>query len=267
MVSADATYEIRAVKYAERDARRADHFVHGDAHDAAMPMDYFVWTVTGAGRVWVVDTGFGQADADARGRRLVRSVTEALATVGVDAATVDDVIVTHLHYDHIGGFDQFPRARFHVQDREVAHATGRHMTHDHLAHAFSSDHIRGFVGLVFDKRVVFHDGDAELAPGLSVHLVGGHTHGLQVVRVRTRAGWVVLASDAAHYYENLETGRPYPVVFSVGDMLDGHRRLLELADDQRLVVPGHDPAVFDRYPATEPTLEGIAVRIDGKPRS
>ena len=93
-----------------------------------MPMDYFVWAVVGHDRTWVIDTGFDVGDAERRGRRLVRSVSEALALIGVDAATATDVVITHLHYDHVGGFAQFPAARFHVQDREMAYATGRHMT-------------------------------------------------------------------------------------------------------------------------------------------
>jgi glyoxylase-like metal-dependent hydrolase (beta-lactamase superfamily II) len=197
-------YELFAIRYAMREARRADHFIGGDPHDAPMPMDYFVWAIVGPDRTWVVDTGFEQDDATARRRRLVRTVTEALATIDIDATTVTDVVITHLHYDHIGGHAQFPIARFHVQDREMAFATGRNMTHRAINHSFTPSHIADMVLLVHGGRVVFHDGVDELANGLSVHHVGGHTDGLQVVRVRTDAGWLVLASDASHYYENME---------------------------------------------------------------
>ena len=131
-------------------------------------------------------------------------------------------MITHLHYDHIGGFAQFPSARFHVQDREMAYATGRHMTRAALSHAFTPDHVAALVMEVYAGRVVFHDGDSELAPGLSLHRVGGHTDGLQVVRVHTEVGWIVLASDATHYYENFTAGRPFPIVFDVGAMLEGY---------------------------------------------
>ena len=260
-------YEVCAVKYAERDGRRSEHFLGGDPHDAPMPMDYFVWVVRGGGRTFVVDTGFEQSDADARGRRLLRSVSDALAVVDVDASTVADVVITHLHYDHVGGFAQFPQAQFHVQDREVAYATGRYMAFANLAHAFDSDHIAAFVHEVFAGRVVFHDGDADLAPGLSVHHLGGHTDGLQVVRVHTEVGWIVLASDGTHFYENIESGRPFPFVYSVGDLLVGYATLRRLADHDRLVVPGHDPAVFDRYPPYSTAARGVAVRLDVEPTS
>lgn len=260
-------YQVYAVKYAERSARRAEHFIGGDPHDEPMDMDYFVWAIVGGpdDRTWVVDTGFDTFDAERRQRRLVRSVTEGLATVGIDAAIVDDVILTHLHYDHVGGFAQFPAARFHLQDVEMAYATGRFMTHGALGHAYTPDHVADLVHLVHGDRVVFHDGDDELAPGLSLHLVGGHTRGLQVVRVATEVGWLVLASDASHYYENMESGRPFPIVWNIGDMLEGHRRCRRLASDPSLVVPGHDPRVFDRYPPAGDGLDGVAVRLDVVP--
>lgn len=256
------TYEVYAVKYAERDARRPEHFLGGDAHDAPMPMDYFVWAVVGAEATWIVDTGFGPSDAAQRNRTLVRTVTEALATIGIDAATATDVIITHLHYDHIGGHYEFPQARFHVQDREMAFATGRHMTHRGLNHAFTASHIADMVLLVHDGRVVFHDGTSELAPGLSVHHVGGHTDGLQIVRVQTSIGRLVLASDASHYYENMDADRPFSIAFDIGAMYDAFTTARSLADRPELVIPGHDPLVLERFEPAGPGLEGIAVRLD-----
>jgi glyoxylase-like metal-dependent hydrolase (beta-lactamase superfamily II) len=262
MADAPTVYEVYAVKYAERDAHRAEHFLGGDPHDTPMPMDYFVWAIVGPDKTWVVDTGFAELDAATRQRRLLRPVTDALATVGVEAASVSDVIITHLHYDHVGGHQQFPNARFHLQDREMAFATGRHMTHRALNHAFTPSHVADMVMLVHEGRVVFHDGDDELAPGLTVHLVGGHTNGLQVVRVRTNIGWLVLASDATHYYENFEAERPFPIVFDVGAMLDAYSTLQCLADQPELVVPGHDPLVLERFEVARAGLEGVAVRLD-----
>jgi glyoxylase-like metal-dependent hydrolase (beta-lactamase superfamily II) len=255
-------HRVYAVKYAERDARRPEHFLGGDEHDVPMPMDYFVWAVVGDDRTWVVDTGFEAADAERRGRRLLRTATEALAMVGVDAATVEDVILTHLHYDHAGGVAQFPYARFHLQDREMAFATGRHMAQPVFNHAMTADHIAALVHAVHAGRVAFHAGDAELAPGLSVHLLGGHTDGLQVVRVSTAGGWLVLASDASHYYENMERGRPFPIVFDVGAMVAGYTTLRQLASSPDAVIPGHDPLVLQRFPPAGPGLEGVAVRLD-----
>lgn len=254
-------YQVFAVKYAERDARRPEHFLGGDPHDAPMPMDYFVWVVAGRGRTWVVDTGFDSLDATARRRRLLRTAADAVALLGVDASTAPDVVLTHLHYDHAGGVRHFPNARLHVQDREMAFATGRHMGRPAIGHAFTGQHVADVVLANFDGRVAFHAGDDELAPGLTVHLLGGHTDGLQVVRVETARGPVVLASDSTHYYENLETGRPFPILYDVGAMLDGFDRLRALAGPDGVIVPGHDPMVFERHEPADPSLAGVAVRI------
>jgi len=122
------------------------------------------------------------------------------------------------------------------------------------------------VGRLFEGRVEFHDGDSTITPGLSVHLVGGHTAGLQAVRVHTARGWLVLASDASHLYANMEQRRPFPAVYNVGDMMEGFRRLSSLADGPELVIPGHDPQVLSRFPAHSPQTEGWIARLDGAPR-
>jgi len=260
-------YEVFAIKYATREARRPDHFVGGDPHDAPMAMDYFVWVVRNAQRTIVVDTGFDADMAEKRKRVLLRKPREALRLLDVDAAEVRDVVITHLHYDHVGTFDQFPKARFHLQDAEMEFATGRHMCHDYLAHGFEVEQVVGMVRLVYGKRVVFHKGTHELAPGVSLHHLGGHTAGLQCVRVKTRRGWVVLASDSSHYYEHFQKDRVFTLAFNLGDMLRGYRTLHELAESPDHIIPGHDPLVLRYYPAVSPALEGIAVRLDVEPRT
>jgi glyoxylase-like metal-dependent hydrolase (beta-lactamase superfamily II) len=258
-------YEVLALKYAWRPARRADLFIGGDPHDAPATMDYYLWVIRGEGRTVVVDTGFNQDMAAKRGRTLLRTPVEALSLVGVDAAQVENVVITHFHNDHVGAFDSFPKAAFHVQDDEMAFATGRHMRHDRFARPYEPDHVCGLVRMVFGNQVVFHDGDEEIAPGISVHRIGGHTAGLQVVRVNTRRGWVVLASDASHFYEHFETGRGFPLVFHVGDLIEGYGKLKKLAASPSHVIPGHDPLVMFRYPPVSQALDGIAVRLDADP--
>ena len=86
--------------------------------------------------------------------------------------------------------------------------------------------------------------------------------GLPVVRMRTRRGWVVLASDAAHYYANLEQGRPFPIAASIPDTLEGCDTLRRLASSPAHIVSGHDPLVLQHYPTAGLGLEGIAVRLD-----
>ena len=258
-------YEIFAIKYATRPARRTDHFIGGDPHDAPMPMDYFVWLVRNANRTFVIDTGFTREMAAQRKRTYLRTPKEGLALLGVAADSVKHVVLTHMHYDHVGTFHDFPNALFYLQDDEMAYATGRHMGHHQFNHSYEAEDIVGVVRLVFKERVHFIRGEQVLAPGISVHHIGGHTMGMQCVRVMTARGWVVLASDCTHYYEHMEQGRCFVTAYNLGDMREGYDTLRRLAESNQHVVPGHDPLVLQRYPAPSKELEGIVVRLDVMP--
>jgi glyoxylase-like metal-dependent hydrolase (beta-lactamase superfamily II) len=255
-------YEVYAVKYAHHERRSRENFLGGDPHDAPMPLDYFVWLIRGDGREIVVDTGFSAAMAAKRGRNHLRCPAEGLRLLGVDAARVSDVIITHLHYDHAGNLDLFPAATLHIQDRELNYATGRYMCHECFRGAYEEEDVVSMVRRVYAGRVRFHEGDAEIAPGVSVHLIGGHTMGIQSVRVMTRRGWLVLASDASHFYANMEEERPFPIIWSVAEMVAGYAKLRALAASPQHIIPGHDPLVMARYPALSPDLEGIVARLD-----
>ncbi|MCK8787833.1 N-acyl homoserine lactonase family protein [Roseomonas sp. NAR14] len=261
-----SVYEIHAIRYAHNgERRRGENFVGGDPHDGPMPMDYFVWVLRGEAGTFVFDTGFDEPMARKRQRRITRPVAEGLKAIGVEPDEVRDVILSHMHYDHAGNHDLFPRARYHIQEEEMRYCTGRCMCHATLRHPFEAADVTAMVGRIFEGRAQFHAGAAELAPGLSVHLVGGHSRGLQFVRARTRRGWVVLASDASHYYENFEQRRPFPILDSLSDMLDGYDAMDRLAASPAHIVPGHDPLVLQRYPASREGLEGVA-RLDAEPQ-
>jgi glyoxylase-like metal-dependent hydrolase (beta-lactamase superfamily II) len=118
---------------------------------------------------------------------------------------------------------------------------------------------------VFAGRAAFHDGAGEIVPGVTVHHIGGHSMGLQSVRVKTRRGHVVLAADASHLYAHLESGRVFPIVYNVGEVVEGYETLKKLATSPGHVVPGHDPLVLKRYPAAKPGLEGWVARLDAEP--
>lgn len=258
-------YEVYALKYATRPARRSANFVGGDPHDAPMPLDYYVWVVRNADRLVLVDTGFFQDMADKRHRTLLRTPVQALELIGITATDVRDIIITHMHNDHVGTFDAWPNARFHLQDAEMRYATGRHMGCEIHRRAYEPDHVAGLVRLVYGDRVAFHDGDAEIAPGISVHRVGGHTAGMQVVRVHTARGWMVLASDASHFYEHIEQRRCFTLVFHVGEMFQGYARIEALAQSPDHIIPGHDPLVMEKYPPASRALAGIVARLDAPP--
>ncbi len=149
----------------------------------------------------------------------------------------------------------------------MQYATGPHMCAGAMNQPFTPGHIADMVHNVFEGRVAFYSADGEIAPGITVHHIGGHTMGLQVVRVLTKRGWVMVASDATHFYENMERVAPFPIVYNVGDMVRGYETLHKLADTPAHIVPGHDPLVLDRYPAPDSRLEGVVVRLDVEPTS
>jgi len=259
-------YEVYALRYARREAMRRDHFIMGDPHDAPMPMDYFVWVALVPERTILIDTGFTRETAAKRGREFLRCPVDSLSLLGVDPAAIEDVVITHLHYDHAGNVHRFGGAQTHLQEQELLFAVGRHIRYPFIAHGYEPDDIVALVRANFAQRLRLYNGPAQIAPGITIHPVGGHTPGVQFVRVHTRRGWVVLASDVSHYYENLERHHPFPAVTNIPDTLEAFDRLVEAAPTQHHIVPGHDPLVLARYPAPRPELEGVAARLDAEPR-
>jgi glyoxylase-like metal-dependent hydrolase (beta-lactamase superfamily II) len=257
--------EVYAIRYGHHPRRAADNFIGGDPHDIIQPLDYFVWAIVGASGTIILDTGFDESVGSRRGRHTIRPVREGLAALGIAPDTIEDVIVSHMHYDHSGNGDLFPRARYHLQDDEMDYCTGRCMGHAQLRNSFEEDYVVAMVRKLFAGRVMFHDGDDEIAPGVSVHRIGGHAKGLQSVRVKTRRGYVMLASDATHLYAHMDEGRVFPTTYNVAEVLEGYAKLKRLATSPRHVVPGHDPQVMTRYPAAKPGLEGWIVRLDVEP--
>ena len=261
------TYEILALRYATKgDRTRQENFLEPvDAHDAPMPIDFYVWVLRSDRRTIVVDTGFDRIEAAKRDRRVMRLPAEALAAVGVDAGSVEDVIVTHLHYDHAGTLGAFRRARFHLQESEMQFATGRWMLDDAERHAYSADHVAEMVHRLFERRVAFHAEDGEVAPGVTVHRMPGHTMGMQAVRVRTARGMVLLASDASHFYEHWVRRVPFAICWSPVDLMASYERFEALAESEDHVIPGHDPLVRTLYPKADTGLGDDAVRLDAAP--
>jgi glyoxylase-like metal-dependent hydrolase (beta-lactamase superfamily II) len=265
--TAEDIHEIYAIKYGHHSRRSPVNFIGGDPHDILQPLDFFVWAIVGPSGTIVVDTGYDEAMAEARQREITKPVRDGLAALGVAPDSVKNVIISHLHYDHCGNHDLFPQARYHLQDCEMAYATGRCMCHQALRLPFDVEDVTAMVRKVFTGRVAFHDGEDEVVPGVTVHHIGGHSKGLQSVRVKTRLGYVVIAADATHLYAHINEGRVFPLVYNVGEVLEGYETLKKLASSPKYVVPGHDPAVLTHYPAAKAGLEGWIVRLDAEPKA
>src|SRR5690606_8684157 len=219
-------YEVYALRYARMTRPASHNFILHDGHDGAVGMDFCVWLIKRGDLAILVDTGFGDRGATLRNRPLDCCPIDALKHLGVSAESIQDVILTHLHWDHAGNLDKLPRANFHVQEAEAAFATGPCMCQPLLRRPFAVEDVCDFVHRLYQERVTFHNGDDAMLPGIELLHIGGHTKGLQAVRVHTARGWIVLASDAAHYYDNATLKVPFPVVVDVEQMLVGHQRLL-----------------------------------------
>jgi glyoxylase-like metal-dependent hydrolase (beta-lactamase superfamily II) len=209
----------------------------------------------------VIDAGFNAEVAARRGRDHLRCPTEGLRELGIASETVPLLILTHLHYDHVGNLEKFPAATFVVQEEEMGFWTGRYAGRPHFRSTVEPEDVLRLVRENFAGRLRFVAGSEEVVPGVEVHRTGGHSRGLQIVRIGTLRGSVVLASDAAHFYANIEQDRPYSIVADLAQMHGAFDLVRSLADSPAYVVPGHDPLVMERFPPAREGLEGVAVRI------
>lgn len=249
-----APYRVHAIRYAHRACTSSEAF-YGDHHRSPMTMDYFVWALSNGAHTVVVDLGFTEAVGTRRGRQFLRCPGRGLAEIGIDASTVEHVVLSHFHYDHVGNYALFPRATFHVQDAEMAFYTGRSAAEPAFRHSVEAEDVCALVRLNYEGRLRFADGEGEVVPGVRVHRVGGHTAGMQIVTVATARGQAVVASDASHYYRNLEARIPFNTLHDLPGMYRAFDRIRELAGSPDLIVPGHDPLVLERL---RPVADGIA---------
>ena len=254
-------FAVYALCYGRRSGFRGDHFL-GYREDSAEPHPtaYYIWLAVSPEHAVVIDAGMRAARArEIPGLDYVDPAV-LLAELGVDQGAVDHLVLTHLHYDHSGTTSEFTKARVVVQQSELDYWTSpwakRIEREQWLLDPVELDHLCLATG-----RVDLVDGDAEVLPGVSVHLVGGHTAGMQVVRVQTAAGAVVLASDASHFYENIEADHPAPLLHSMTGVYAAFDRVKALADSPSLIVPGHDPEVLDRHQPVSGEYSDHIVRI------
>jgi glyoxylase-like metal-dependent hydrolase (beta-lactamase superfamily II) len=240
-----APYTIYAVQYAHRQTNSTEVF-YGDYHNTPVAMDYFVWALRNGEQTVIVDLGFVEAVGTQRGRQFLRCPSKGLAEIGIDCASVEHVIISHFHYDHVGNYALFPNATFYVQDAEMRFYTGRYLSQPAFRHSIEIDDLVALVRYNYEGRLTFIDGEQEILPGIWVHKVGGHTAGMQIISVQTKEGRAVVASDASHYYHNFEKNVPFMTLHDIPGMYEGFRRIRELADKPELIIPGHDPLVLQR---------------------
>jgi glyoxylase-like metal-dependent hydrolase (beta-lactamase superfamily II) len=227
--------EVLAIRYGTLRATKRELFHECDS-DEPYTLDYYFWVLRYGDAAVLVDTGFDPAVAERRGRDCLCPPIEALARVGVDG--VQRIVVTHFHYDHIGNVSAFPDAELLVPARELEFWTGPD------AREFPGHTEESEVAWIADARPATFAGGDVVAPGVEALDLPGHSPGQVGLLVRTGRGPILLASDAVHFYEELERRRPF-WVFTDLDQMRASYDVLGAACTQTgaVMVPGHDPAV------------------------
>jgi glyoxylase-like metal-dependent hydrolase (beta-lactamase superfamily II) len=262
----DDQYEVTIVKYGTRSTTRADVFLNFPLYhesNAPLDMDYFFWIIRNNHRTVVVDTGFSPEGGKARARTLLADVPTLFRHFGADPAGSPSVVLTHAHYDHVGNVDLFPTSDVLMAEGELAFWTGRHARRAMFAHSVDDDGLESLNSLRAEGRLRLFEGAMEVAPGIEVIEVGGHTPGQCVVKVRTSEGSVLLASDAVHYYEEYERDMLFMSVANLVKMYEAFDYIRELvrAGEVDHIVAGHDPGTLSRFRPVPGDFSHLAATI------
>jgi glyoxylase-like metal-dependent hydrolase (beta-lactamase superfamily II) len=248
-LGATPRYEVYAIRYATIERFPVAALVAGADTTRRTDIAMMVWLARApGGRNVLVDAGFYREKFVERWRPVAyEQPSAALRRIGLRPEDVTDVVVSHVHWDHLDGADLFPNARIWIQRAEFDYyldSTGRRR-----AAAIDSLDAAMLAGLARAGRVQLVAGDSvEILPGITVYTGGRHTFASQYATVQTASGVVVLASDNAYLYENLELRRPITQTLDSLANLRAQERMRRLASSPALIVPGHDAAVFVRFP-------------------
>jgi glyoxylase-like metal-dependent hydrolase (beta-lactamase superfamily II) len=257
-----ARWEVFAVRFGRhrllRSAFHLNYAAYGEP-DGDVTMDYYLWAIRGPAGTIVVDTGFDLEVGRRRGREVLADPVVTLAALGVEPARVRTVVVTHAHYDHIGNLGRFPAAEVVMSRREFEFWQGPLAVRGHFASPTEAAELGHLAALRASGRLTLVQGRHQLAPGVELLEVGGHTPGQLIVVVSSGQGTAVLASDAIHTYEEYERDRPFGIVADVPAMYRAYDQIRELEQQPGTsVVPGHDPDVMTRF---TPLPGGTTCRI------
>ena len=251
MSAADPAREVLAVKYGHRVATRAESYLNYHLYgepDADLDIDYFFWVIRDGAGVILVDTGFAPEVGQRRRREGYSTPAEALPGLGIAADDVTAVVITHAHWDHTGNVRQFPRAQLIMTEAEYGFWTSPLAGRRHFAAHSEPDEIALLARARAEDRVTLFTGGYPLAPGIELTEVGGHTPGQLIATVTTPAGTTVLASDALHFYEEVERDRPFAILADLPAMYRAYDTLAQLAAQPNTrLVAGHDPLVRARF--------------------
>ena len=251
-------WQVHAIRYATIPAFPVSALVAGADSTRKLDIAMMFWLLQGPeGRRVLVDAGFyRQKFLDSWKLAEFVRPSDALARFGVPPDSVTDVIVSHVHWDHLDGADLFPNARIWIQREEYEYYVGPDGIPAHAA--IDSLDAAMLASLMKAGRVTLVEGDGrEIIPGITVYTGGKHTFASQYAGVRVVKGTAVIASDNMYLYENLERHAPIAQTLDAASNLAAQDRMKRIASARRLIVPGHDPAVFKRFRSVAPGVVSI----------
>jgi glyoxylase-like metal-dependent hydrolase (beta-lactamase superfamily II) len=259
-------YEFTVVKYGTRHGHRSEVYLNYHVHgqpDGPIDMDYFVWVARNENRTILFDTGFSVQGGANRNRTFVAEIPDIYAALGIDMAAEQTVVVTHAHYDHIGNLAAFPEARIVIAQAELDFWLSSMAERAQFRWSTEPEELDALRAALDEGRVTAFSGSTEVAPGIELIEVGGHTPGQAIARIATSEGDVILASDALHYYEEFEEDMPFAYVADLPAMYSGFDRIRELLDSgAQHLVSGHDPDTLNRFSMVQKgPLAGISATI------
>jgi glyoxylase-like metal-dependent hydrolase (beta-lactamase superfamily II) len=242
-------YTVDAVRYGTLADFPVRGLVQGADPSRKMDIAMVVWLVRGGGHNILVDAGFYRGQFFQHWNvKDFKKPSEAIGAAGLKPEEITDVIITHMHWDHADGADLFPKARIWLQRDEYMYYTGEAWHNPRTHGGIEPDDVLSFVKMNLDGRVSFVEGDAkEILPGITCYTGGKHSYASQYVGVKTAQGTVILASDNVYLYENIEKHLPVSGSLDPQSNLRAQDRMRKLAAEERLIVPGHDPAQFTRF--------------------
>lgn len=249
--TANPTYEVYALSYGIYPNFPVSALLAGADKDRKIDLQMMIWLIKGPGRRNIlVDTGcYHENVVKGKGIKNLIKASEAIAKLGLSAADITDVIITHMHWDHADGMDLFPNAKIWIQKDEYVYYTGLAWQSEGKHGGIEPDDVLTLVKLNMDHRVNLVGGDnVEIIGGIKVYTGGRHTFASQYVSVRTTSGTIVIASDNMYLYENLEKHAPIAQTFDPDSNLKAQDRMKQIASRPDLIVPGHDPEVFIKFP-------------------
>ncbi|MGA2098193.1 MAG: N-acyl homoserine lactonase family protein [Candidatus Acidiferrum sp.] len=245
-------YSIQAIRYASSPDVPVSGLVVDGPKDVRVDIAMVVWLIRGGGHTILFDSGFHR-DTFLKYFPMKDYLRpdEAVKLAGVQPEEVTDIVISHAHWDHMGGIDLFPKANVWIQKDEYRYYTMDAWQPGGNHGGIDPEDVKQLVQLNTEGRIKLVDGDnVEIFPGIRAYTGSRHTYASEYLRVEGSPPFV-LASDNCYLYLNLAMHKA-SATFSEADHaanIAAQSRMIELAGGNAdRVIPGHDPEQFKKYP-------------------